>query len=778
MKRLSLAAAASLAALAAASSASAQDATTGTTAQPAPTADPASAAQDDIGSGDIVVTALKRAENVQRVPVAINVVGPAALANAGATKLEDLTKLAPSVSFTPASGQIHSTISMRGVYSNNLAPGIPAAVGVVVDDIAQPPEAQGFNELADIERIEVLRGPQSTISGRNASAGLINIVTRAPSDVFTAKADLTATSDQELRSQLYVSGPLGETLSASASGYANTFRGVVRNIVTDDYYGRRSYGGRVKLRWQPSAAFEATLTGFLQHLNDQSAAPITQSFSPNANRLGLPFQQAAGAGIVFDGTNRFIASPVRGYQRSDSRAASLRMALDVGENQLLSITGYQHEDIDQVQDVLGVTQAAISRSAGFDGTQRATLPTETFSQEFRFVSLADQPFSYILGAYYLDTTADYSFVRAGVAPFSRQRDTGLRNYAAYVRATFRAGDALTATGGLRYNREEIRYSLLDRLTPTNNSVGNDSDDVVLGDASLQYEVQPDVSVYGRYARGYQGKAFDTDAPTVRPNPALPYNAATNPTLPFAALKPETVDSFELGLKSQFLDRRITFNVALYRAHYQDYQAQTRVDDGNGFFIFRLASAGKVTTQGVEAELVARIGDALRLDMAGAYTDAEFKNFTTAPCYGGQTAAQGCVGGIQNLSGQGLGYTPKWRGNLGAEYRLPIDAVRVSLRSDVTWQSAVNFDVLGDPLPVQKSYALVNLSAAFASPDERYKLTVFVNNVFNQQYFTQLTDNTTSFSFGAPAGTVNRVLATRYLPRDYRAYGGVRLSTSF
>jgi iron complex outermembrane receptor protein len=778
MKRFLIAGTVSLFALATASAASAQDATTGTTAQPAPTADPASAAQDDYGNGEIVVTALKRAENVQRVPVAINVIGPAALANAGATKLEDLTKLAPSVSFTPASGQIHSTISMRGVYSNNLAPGIPAAVGVVVDDIAQPPEAQGFNELADIERIEVLRGPQSTISGRNASAGLINIVTRAPSDLLTAKADLTATSDREVRSQVYVSGPLGDTLSASLSGYANTFRGIIRNVVTNDYYGRVSYGGRAKLRWKPTDGFEATLTGFLQHLEDESAAPITQSFSASANRLGLPFQQAAGPSIAFDGSNRFIASPVRGFQRSNSQAVSLRMALDVGDNQLLSITGYQHENIRQVQDVLGVTQAAISRTANFDGTQRASLPTETTSQEFRFVSSADRAFSYILGAYFLDTSADYDFTRLGLAPFSRVRDTGLRNYAGYIRATFRASEALTATGGLRYNREEIRYSLLDRLAPTNNSAGRDSDDVLLGDASLQYQLQPDVSVYGRYARGYQGKAFDTDAPTVRPNPALPYNATTNPTLPFTPLKPVTVNSFEIGLKSQFLDRRVTFNVALYHAGYEDYQAQTRVDDGNGFFIFRLASAGRVETQGVEAELVARIGDSLRLDMAGAYTDAKFKSFTTAPCFGGQTAAQGCSGGIQNLSGKGLGYTPRWRGNIGAEYKLPFDAFGVSLRSDVTWQSDVNFDVLGDPLTVQQSYALVNLSAAFTSPDEKYKLTVFVNNVFDRQYLTQLTNNTTSFSFGAAPGTVNRVLTTRYLPRDYRAYGGVRLSVNF
>lgn len=741
-----------------------------TAADQAPTASSPQAMPSDAASlavegttggndGDIVVTALKRSESIQTIPAAINVVTNEQIANSGATKLEDITRVSPSLSFTPAGGQIHSTISMRGIFSNNLSPGVPSAVGVVVDDIAQPPEAQGFNELADIERIEVLRGPQSTVSGRNASAGLINIVTRAPTKQFTAKFDASATTDQEYRIQGYVSGPISDTLAGSLTGYYNNYRGNLYNVARDDHLGRESVGVRGKLRWQPITDLEVTLTGFYQHLDERQVNPTYEYFAPGAVRLGRTPAVAVGP-LDYNYRNDRTYSPVDGFQKADSKAGSLRIAYNLGDYQLLSITGYQKEDIDQFQDVLGTTALGYP-SAAFTGAQAVTVGTETKSQEIRLISPGSDRFNYVLGAYYLDTSVDYDFTRLVVAPFNRLRHTDLKNYAGYIRANFDVTDRLKLIGGLRYNREEVSYRLFDRIS-NSASANATSDNVVVGEANAQYQFTSTKMVYARYARGYQGKAFDLDA-------------AYTPGTVYRPLDPEKVDSFEVGAKLQFLDRRITLNLAAYDTTYYNYQAQSGLVTETALN-FQLLNAGTVRTRGLEIDSSVKVSPYLRLDFSGAYTDAHIVTFNNAPCYAGQTVATGCVtttlGSTQNLNGRQLANTPDLKANGGIEYTLPMPSlpVKVSLRGDVRWQSTTNFDILGNPFTKQPDYAILNLSANIASRSDKYKVTVFVNNVTNKQYFTQLTDNRGFFGTTA--------LVTRYLPRDFNRYGGIRLSVAY
>ncbi|MFC3173567.1 TonB-dependent receptor [Novosphingobium bradum] len=717
-------------------------------------------AADESGAAgsEIIVTANKRTERVQEVPSSIAVVNNTALERQGVTRLEDLQRAVPGLAMTSSTGQSHSTIAVRGVFSNNISAGIPAAVGVVIDDLPQPVDARGFNELVDIERIEVLRGPQSTISGRNSAAGLINIVTRGPSKTLKVDASQTVTTDQEYRTALFVSGPLGDNAGASLSGYYNDWAGNIRNLATNKKEGKQSYGVRGRLELRPAEGVTIQAMGYYQHLNEQQGTPLYQYFGAGALVSGaLPpafaFGDLTPGGIVFDRHNQLVNSTAPVFQHTNSYGGSLRATIDIGKLQLMSISGYQREDNDTVQDALGVNAFTLNFFPGWDGTQRSQGKLTVESQELRLISPASDRLSYVLGLFYSATNQDAAFQRVVFFPYNSKAFVQYKNYAAYARATFRATDQVSILGGLRYNADHGRYSqTLNGPTSANKA----TDEHLLGDISLQYRPVTDVMLYGRYAHGLQGMGFDLNAPVPSGTPIAP-------------TAPGGVDSFEIGAKTQFLDRRLTLNVAAYTSVFKNYLSQKV----NSQLIFELVNVGKVRARGFEIEASLKATDALSLNFSGAYTDATYRNYTGAQCFVGQTAAQGCVGGSQNLTGKRLAVSPEWQMSGGFEYvaKLPSAPFDVSFRADASYQTEVFFDSPGSPNK-QDAYGIVNLSASLLDHNDHWKLTAFVNNVTDKEHTAGYAD-----IGGVILGNVSG-LQTRSLPRDFRRYGGVRLNVTF
>lgn len=710
--------------------------------------------------GEIIVTAQKRAERLQDIPVNVSVANPEMLRAKSVQQFEDLGKVAPSFSSTTATGNTHAVLSMRGIYTSSLSIGVPSAVAVMVDDIAQAPEARGYNQLVDVDRVEVLAGPQPTIAGRNAAAGLVNIVTRGPSDHFQADVGGTLTTDSEQRASVFVAGPIAPTLSASLSGNYDNYRGNIKNITDGDHAGTKTYGVRGKVRWQPSDRVDVTATGYYQRIKENAGAGLYEYLGSGAELFGFLPPSAALGSIAStlstnNASNNKIATNAQNYYNTKSFGGILNGRVSLGHLDLISITGYEKETNKHLEDLLGILVAPIP---GFDNTDHSNGKVTTTSQEFRLVSPASDRFSYVLGLYYLDQKSALDFTRVVLAPFDRDRHAELQNLAAYARGTYKLTDKINLIGGVRYNHEKVSYHLFDRPTETAQS-NSAKDGVVLGDVSAEYHFNRNMMVYGRYARGYQGQSFDLEA-------------NYTPGVLYQPVKPEQVDSWEIGTKGEYFDRRLTVNFDLFTATYRNFQAEQSITNFDTIAT-QLLNVGTVVTKGVEGQFSYRPTALTTVDFSGAYVHPEIKSYANAGCYTTQTVAQGCVNGTQDLSGKRLAGSPAWRLTGSIEQHIPVGGLPfdVSLRADVTYQTKTNFDVRLNPYTVQNGYALLNLSANFADLNKRAKLSVFVNNVTNKHFVYTLSDR------GDFWGGVHAIQAAG-LPRDWGRYAGVRLSYHF
>jgi iron complex outermembrane receptor protein len=350
-------------------------------------------------------------------------------------------------------------------------------------------------------------------------------------------------------------------------------------------------------------------------------------------------------------------------------------------------------------------------------------------------------------------------------------------------------EKLGLTTGLRVNREKISYNFIDRAnhvtygapecstqSPTLPVSTCDQSTSVTGRASLQYHITDDVMVFGGYARGYKGLAYDlTSTLTTRslltsgPLKGIPIADAIAAKQPIPA---ETVNSYEIGFKSTFFDRRLTWNVTAFDEEFQGFQAQSRDEATNQNV---LNSIGRVSSRGVEMELAAVVGD-FTLSGGGAYDRAVMEKFPNATCFPLQTVAQGCVGGQQDLSGKPLFNAPKWNFSTNGEYDVPVTFHnwKPFVTGSVRWQSQVVFNLLQDPDSVQKAYGLFDL--AVGAQDEHWKLTVFCNNVFDKSY-ALTRGRTAAFNISQTANPPTD--AINWTPaRDSERYFGIRIGANF
>jgi len=735
----------------------------------------------------IIVTANKRVENVQEVPKQVLVVTSEALRKSGVSTISELGNIVPSIggAIDPRS----STPPLRGISSFGTTVGVQSQTGVVIDDVPQPAYSSLFKELADIQSVEVLAGPQSTLSGRNASAGLINVRTREPQDYFSAEAFFEQTSDRQQRFTAFMSGPLSDTLAFSVSAFSNEWEGHLRN--TRETSGNRplhlggwdTQGARGKLRWQPNERLTTTLIGYTMESTSLLTAVISGqayfSIDPAARHrnTGTPGNELRFGQLFPDRPvgrhNTWVSSDGHGSVTTNDHGGSLKVEYELDNGMILtSISALTKANMPKRD--LQLSFDAINAADSNYPFQTSNYITEVKSQELRLISPGRQRFDYVIGAIYSDESTVFPTQRLGIGPANWDRSFEMQSAALFARGTLHVGERDELTVGVRYQDDKMGYdwtflrtAASEATVPEAFSKGDSGYDFFSAEMSWRHALADNLSVYASAARAESGRVYDMG------------HASRARAQGLSLLDSQEVTNLELGLKSQWLERRLTVNANLFHANYDNYQIRTRgtVLDPNEFTEVRLFTIGEVETRGAELETRFRATENLDLNLGAAWVDARIKDFPNSQCYIRQSAAEGCIiipgttaTGQLNLAGNRMPHAPKFKIAGTANYFIPLDSrpFDLELTGSYRWQSKVWFDYRGNPNLYQNGYGILNLSVALRDREDRYAVSLFVNNVLDQNFYIDMGDDDYWLS-PAYFGT---------FARDSFRYAGVNLRVNF
>ncbi len=647
-------------------------------AQTSPTAD-----ADDGGVEELVVTARSRAERLVDVPDAITAFSAEHIERAGVNELNDFVRLTPSMALVEASQSPGiALINIRGVGQQYQG---EAPVAVVVDGV-QVISVSAINQgLVDVERIEVLRGPQGALYGRNAIGGAINIVTREPTDEFEGGVTVGYANGEDEMIEGVLSGPLGsDRLLFRVAGHYNDFNGTITNPFTGGETNAltNSYG-RMRLLARPTDSL--TLDFRAAHDTTENAG-YNGSILPNGD------------------TDDFSLPPVsgrEGWGRLEVDEVSFKASLDTGLGELSATTGYVQSSDESSYD-LDMSPVDVLE-LNLQSTE-----IEALSQEVRLTSSDDGRFRYTAGLFYVATERN-RFTDVEVVPFALNllADATDDNaaWAAFAQLNYDITDRLELTLAGRYDEDE-------REQTNNLSAPGDPDRVVSHTftmfqpkLSLAYTLAPDLTLYATAAQGFRSGGFNTPGPVFD-----------------RIYESEETTNYEVGLKSYLFDGRLLLNVAAYSILYENQQVQL-LDLGTGQQ--GMVNIPETESVGFEVEFSARLTSSLTLSGGVGYLDSEIKDFPA----------------LSIVEGNRPPFSPELTYNLALDYTRPVtDAWDLQLRAALTGQSGLYYEyysreangALPYYLDNQPAYSLVDLRAALRS--ESWTLTAFLDNAFDEEYY--------------------------------------------
>lgn len=725
---------------------------------------------------------------------------------------DDLVNIAPNLTITKTTQPANNSINIRGIGTYAYSIATEASTAVVVDDIPQAFQPEAFQAIFDAAQVAVYRGPQSTSFGKSASAGIISITTKAPSDTFTAGAETMATDDREFRIQGYMSGPLTDTLKFRVALNADSYRGNLYNTYNDTWVlGHADIAAYAKLQWNPADDWQITLSS---HWNRTWASCCTWAYyyvSPGVTfgtfgetSYSAP-QSAILNGIVPGPNNRRISADVNPKGNAVDYGAGLKIERHIGDYTLTSITGYDHYYLHDLQDTEGTSfnwgpgGAGVAGAIAGGSANGGWFDIGSLTQEIRLTSPASGRLRYVAGMFFNRTESKRDFVRgsnaltqdgtlttvpANNAPYASYLAHAFNtNMAVFAQATLDIAKDFSFTGGVRINRGQIAYQFWDRFnnvtfgvprcsttTPSGLTASTcNRSDTVTGKAALQYHIAPQAMIFASYDYGQKGQAYDlTSTYTQRTVVAGTNTILADSTAASQPIPEETVNAYQIGLKSVLFDS-VIFNVTLFDEIFRGLQAQSR---DPVLLQNVLNSIEQVTSRGAEMELTAYVSNKFTLNAAGSFNEAVIDSFPNAACFPSQTAPLGCINNQQDLSGKNLFDTPKWKFNINGEYIASLnEAMRGFVNFSYRWQSGVWKSLLHDPASFQEAYGVFNLGAGVESG--YWKLTLFCNNLFKQNYaLTRGRDTNWNITPYAAIATD----AIRWTPaRDSSRYTGFRLA---
>lgn len=762
--------------------------------QGAPTEEQATVRQGVTSLDEVIVTARRRDERLIDAPVAITAMGGKALEAYSVTRVSDLATMVPSLIAGKAASGSSASIFLRGVGSTALSAGFDQSVSFVMDGL---PMSRG-RELSlpqfDVQRVEVLKGPQALFYGKNTTGGLISIVTNGPT--ATPEAGVKAGYGFKARERYvegYVSGPLADTLRGRLAGRYSKSDGAFANSAAETYTdplgmqrhknskrrgGQEVFSVRGALDWDASENLTFQLKAGLTDLKDGGPTDVlericgagrTVPFSAN----GIPPSPNADCKIngVADSSsiptqvaqaNYRYARDGRMYADFGSQFGALTSNLTLGQFGITSITSYYHFKQTDLNNVSGEAYpATFSQLADF----------EQFAEEIRVQSKFDGPFNVLFGAFYSKGDFDFNTdayifpvpLDPGTGTYTTfKRDNGFKSesYSFFGEGTFNISPKLELAGGARWShesRDSYQRSLPANIAFAAAFPGNIrftdkfEDDNLSPQVSIRYKPEADTTFYAAYKQGFKSGGFNI-------------SQALSPTATVDAGRfgSETAEGGEIGLRTIQFGHDLQLNVTAFQYTYKDLQVQT-FDPQSVSLI--ADNAGKLRTRGIEADVNYRVAGVQGLSLRGAaaYNDVQYVDYV-GQCYSGQTIAQGCnlqlVSGAftaQDYDGRTPPKAPKFAGRVGASYERDL-ASNLTLRmsGDVSRTSKYNFTDTLRPDGWQPGYTKVDASISVSGPDNRWTLALIGKNLTNELVVTSAND--IPFAGGTGTGTTTGVLA--------------------
>lgn len=730
-------------------------------------------------SNVIVVTAQRRDESAQDVPISLTAISSEGLEKANIDSIEDLPRVAPSLNVQRAPQAANTRISIRGIGSAGNA-AIEPSVGAYVDGFYIPrpgPLLAGLNDLAGAE---VLRGPQGTLFGRNAAIGALNFRTTLPKDYFEGSAGLDIGSFGKIRATGIINAPVSETISTRIAVLVDNSDGYGLNLENGEDLGSNktvSVRGTAKIDLSPDV--EWIIRGDYQRMTGDGVTPVTllsQTLTPTARANFMARLDGMTPLLDADYDRRLRQSPGNDLV-SDQWGVSSELSWYLGGPTLRLLSSYRDwNSVQQDRDFTLTPADLVGRETGF--------VSQSVSQELQLASSDEGRLTYVAGLYYFheqyEIDADYNLGQnycdlliansfpglvqacvAGPQALAAQTrfDQNTDSLAAYGQATYDLTDNWDATLGLRYSHDWKEGShLAERFNPSAFFIAQDAADLEFDDGKITYRLNttyrpaPDVMLFATLSTGYKSGGFDSGAGTV-----LGVNRVFDP---------ETVQNYELGAKTQWLDRRLTLNATLFRTDIDDFQLRSY--DGTAF---RVQNAGSIRQQGVEFEIQARPVTDLVMSLSGTRLYSEYTSFENAPNLP-------ALGGTQDLTGQRVPYSPKWQGSGDIDYRTPLFSGfdlglngRVAFTSDIDVGGAADNNTQG----IQPGYALLGARVTLFGPDDRYQIAFSGDNLTDKGYCTGIYGQSFGALLGlndpATGGTAQRCILGQ--PRTYRISARVR-----
>ncbi len=691
--------------------------------------------QNSGGLEEIVVTAQKRGENLQSVPVAVSAITASGAQERGVSSTLDLQQVVPNLTIAH-SGQ-SPAIFLRGVGTQNTTAGEESSNSVYVDGVYYSALPASLLSLNNIERIEVLKGPQGTLFGRNATGGLLHIITKEPSRTTEANASIGYGNYETVEAQSYVTGPLSETLAADLSVYyKEQFDAWGTNLTNGkDVYTGGQYGVRSKMLWTPGDATRVILSGDTSRSSDSFTAAA--AILPGA--LGLGGQPHGGG--FYD-----ITSNLQPYSRIKNSGVSLRVEHEFDFAQLVSLSAYRdvrvRVDTDQDRVALRLVDALIRSK------------TEQVSQELQLQALPSSPVQWIVGAFYLKSKADLhplelaGGAQAAIGGYVQRyavQDTS--SVAVFSQATVPLGARTNVTAGVRYtidHRDLDAYDITGVSAPNRVNVVNKDKTFrkLTWRLAADHHFTDDVMLFASYSRGFKSGVFNLFAPT---GPAV---------------NPEVLDAYEVGLKTELLDRRVRFNTSVFHYDYDNIQLLQAIPGGA-----RILNAARARVRGWDNELTVAPTTGITLNASFSLLDGKYTSFPNAPATfpspatcttsppsqlpgprtGGNTTC------AIDASGNQMIRSPKATLSLGATYELDTSAGKFAVAGNYYHSSSYPFEP--DGRLRQPAYDTLNAQVSWA-PTENYRIRVWGRNLTKTKYYLNLISS---------VGDV-------YLPAAPRTYG--------
>ena len=721
------------------------------------------AAQDETaeegGLAEIVVTAQRREENLQDVPLSVTALSDDKLdaISAGGFDIRGISGRVPSLLVESSYGRTFPRFYIRGLGNTDFDFNASQPVSLVYDDVVlENPILKGF-PIFDMERVEVLRGPQGTLFGRNTPAGIVKFDSVKPSDVAGGYGKISYGRFNAINAQGAVGGPLGEKVSVRLSAMYQRQDDYVDNVVPagttkNAFEGYDEFAARLQFLFKPSDELDILLTGQFRSLDGTARLFRGNVFTRGQQGLNANFNRYRAS---IDGKNE---------QRVDTQNATARITYDAGAVSLISVTSLWKGDATSVGDVDGGFGANFLPPSlygpgeiPFTAETRDSLPSlSQFTQEFRIASNGDGPLSYQAGVFYFDedleivsdnysTLGDPNNLPDGVNIRVSQEQNS-KAYGVFGSLTYQLTDQLSVTGGIRYNDDKRRFvAVRSKDTQFPNFLQNPlgtvnrrvSDNNITWDLSATYAATDDVNVYARVARGYR-------APSIQGRILFPPATLTPLESGVTVGNSETITSYESGVKSTFLDGRARFNVNGFYYELKDAQL-TAV--GGGVNANRLINANMVRGYGFEADLEFKPTAALLLTAGISYNNTSIRDagLTTAACGAVRVdtfpnvslctpldpivvAAAPFSAAIVNINGNSLPQSPRWIANWTAKYGIPVGNGEVYAYTDWAYRSKINFFLYESVEFQDKRMLEGGLRVGYKT--DKFDVAAFVRNITN------------------------------------------------